>query len=46
MDYVGLHHFGICVEAVDGWAEKLKALGADSVSGPPAPAAKTGAKAG
>ena len=34
MDYVGLHHFGICVEDVDGWAEKLKALGADSVLDP------------
>jgi catechol 2,3-dioxygenase-like lactoylglutathione lyase family enzyme len=34
MDYVGLHHFGICVEGVDGWADKLKAMGAESVMDP------------
>jgi catechol 2,3-dioxygenase-like lactoylglutathione lyase family enzyme len=28
MDYVGLHHFGIAVDDIEGWQEKLAAMGA------------------
>jgi methylmalonyl-CoA/ethylmalonyl-CoA epimerase len=34
MDYVGLHHFGIAVDDIAGWQEKLAAMGAVSVMDP------------
>jgi catechol 2,3-dioxygenase-like lactoylglutathione lyase family enzyme len=29
LDYVGLHHFGVLVDDVDQWTEKLEGAGAD-----------------
>ncbi len=29
LDYVGVHHFGVLVDDVDAWTEKLESLGAE-----------------
>lgn len=32
-DYVGIHHFGVVVDDMDAWTEKLEALGAPCIIG-------------
>jgi catechol 2,3-dioxygenase-like lactoylglutathione lyase family enzyme len=31
MDYVGLHHFGVMVDNVEAWMDRLQALGAEAM---------------